>query len=267
MLFRSSAVTTNDIYTGWGCHISGLDVSASIGCNGTIGIPGSLAPGQYYLAAIADTDNAVIESDKTNNVRDSDSGPITLTAGATTPNITSVSPILPQQTQTITITGTGFGTQQPYTGDSSYIQITDTTANWAAGLVNNTGSNTVGLNVTSWTDSQITLAGFQGAYGQSTYVLQAGDQVQVKVWNAPTGAGPAAFPLTVLAASSMVVTDVENGASFLPGFSQGSWISIKGANLSGTTRIWTVADFNGVNLPTQLDQVSVTVDGKPAFVY
>ena len=74
-----------------------------------------------------------------------------------------------------------------------------------------------------------------------------------------------ALPVGVL--TGLVITDVENGGSFLTGFSQGSWTTIKGANLSGTTRIWTGADFNGPNLPTQLDQVSVTMDGKPAFVY
>lgn len=63
------------------------------------------------------------------------------------------------------------------------------------------------------------------------------------------------------------ISAVQNGASFLPGFSQGSWVTIKGTNLAGTTRIWTGADFVGPNLPTSLDGASVTVDGKPAYVY
>jgi len=75
------------------------------------------------------------------------------------------------------------------------------------------------------------------------------------------------FTLTPGGANAPTITEVDNGASFLAGFSQGSWVTIKGANLSGTTRIWTAADFNGPNLPTQLDQVSVTIDGKPAYVY
>jgi len=74
-----------------------------------------------------------------------------------------------------------------------------------------------------------------------------------------------AMPVGVL--TGLVITNVENGGSFLAGFSQGSWTTITGANLSGTTRIWTGADFNGPNLPTQLDQVSVTIDLKPAYVY
>jgi uncharacterized protein (TIGR03437 family) len=60
---------------------------------------------------------------------------------------------------------------------------------------------------------------------------------------------------------------VQNGASFLPGFSQGSWITITGTNLAATTRIWTADDFVGPNLPTQLDGASVTVDGMQAYIY
>jgi uncharacterized protein (TIGR03437 family) len=71
----------------------------------------------------------------------------------------------------------------------------------------------------------------------------------------------------VAATTAPVLTGVVNGANFLPRFSQGSWVTITGANLSGTTRTWTSADFNGTYLPTSLDQVSVTIDGKPAYVY
>ena len=69
------------------------------------------------------------------------------------------------------------------------------------------------------------------------------------------------------AASAPVIAGVVNGASFVSGFSQGSWVTIMGTNLSGTTRTWTSADFNGSHLPTSLDQVSATIDGKPAYVY
>jgi uncharacterized protein (TIGR03437 family) len=81
------------------------------------------------------------------------------------------------------------------------------------------------------------------------------------------GASSPALALPVGVLTGLAITNVVNGGSFLTGFSQGSWTTITGANLSGTTRIWTGADFNGANLPTQLDQVSVTMDGKPAFVY
>jgi uncharacterized protein (TIGR03437 family) len=67
--------------------------------------------------------------------------------------------------------------------------------------------------------------------------------------------------------SSIASGGVVNGASFLPGIAPGTWITIQGANLSATTRSWTGSDFSGSNLPTQLDGVSVTVDGKAAYVY
>ncbi|HYI96689.1 MAG TPA: BACON domain-containing carbohydrate-binding protein, partial [Bryobacteraceae bacterium] len=60
---------------------------------------------------------------------------------------------------------------------------------------------------------------------------------------------------------------VVNAASFLTGISSGSWFTVRGVNLSSTTRTWTSADFNGDRLPTSLDGVRVLVNGKPAYVY
>ncbi|HEV1283928.1 MAG TPA: hypothetical protein VNU44_01405, partial [Bryobacteraceae bacterium] len=48
---------------------------------------------------------------------------------------------------------------------------------------------------------------------------------------------------------------------------QNTWIEIKGAGLAPDTRIWQNSDFVNNQLPTQLDGVSVKVNGKPAFVY
>ena len=70
-----------------------------------------------------------------------------------------------------------------------------------------------------------------------------------------------------LATAPPAITSVVNGASFQPGIEAGSWVTLKGTNLSNTTRTWTSADFAGNNLPMSLDGVSVTIDGKPAFVY
>jgi uncharacterized protein (TIGR03437 family) len=68
-------------------------------------------------------------------------------------------------------------------------------------------------------------------------------------------------------APSIGTGQIVNGASLLPGIAPASWMTIQGSNLSATTRIWTTADFSGGNLPTELDGVSVTVNGKPAYVY
>jgi len=47
----------------------------------------------------------------------------------------------------------------------------------------------------------------------------------------------------------------------------GSWVTVKGVNLSKTTRAWSGADIVNGNLPTSLDGVSVKINGQPAFVY
>jgi uncharacterized protein (TIGR03437 family) len=51
------------------------------------------------------------------------------------------------------------------------------------------------------------------------------------------------------------------------GFGSNTYVEIYGTNLSTTTRTWAGSDFNGSNAPTSLDGVSVTVNGKPAFVF
>jgi hypothetical protein len=120
--------------------------------------------------------------------------PITASSGTNTCvlAINSVSPILPQQTQTITINGTDFGTRAAYTGDSNYIELVDTTAgSWSAGH----GVNAVTLAVSSWTNTQIVLSGFSGAYGTNGWCISPGDQLSVQIWNAQSGQGPAVYPV------------------------------------------------------------------------
>src|ERR1019366_4842110 len=46
----------------------------------------------------------------------------------------------------------------------------------------------------------------------------------------------------------------------------GTWVSLFGTSLSATTRAWRDADFPNGRLPTSLDGVSVTINGKPAAV-
>ena len=108
-------------------------------------------------------------------------------------HISSVGRILPAESQDIFIRGTGFGTLTPYRGDSSFLRITDTTANWTAGYETDTITDTV----SHWTNTEIVVTGFGGAYGTLgfaglyRYFLQKGDQIQVSVWNPMTDAGPA----------------------------------------------------------------------------
>jgi uncharacterized protein (TIGR03437 family) len=78
------------------------------------------------------------------------------------------------------------------------------------------------------------------------------------------------YTLTPAAAApkpSIAQAGVVNGASYRPGIAAGSWITIQGANLSNTgARTWRADEIVNGALPTQLDGVSVTVNGKPAFV-
>jgi hypothetical protein len=119
-------------------------------------------------------------------------------AAAQTPVITHVSKISTQQFQTIVITGSGFGTHKPYTGDSDYISLEDQTANpgWQAGY--KPFNDTVTLIVHKWEDSKIILGGFSGAWGQYNYTLAKGDSEQVEVWNPQTGNGPAVVTTTIV---------------------------------------------------------------------
>jgi hypothetical protein len=106
-----------------------------------------------------------------------------------TPIITNVSKISATQTQTITIQGEGFGNREPYRGNSPYIEIIDVTTGMHAGH----DANWVQLNVATWTDGEIIISGFTGSYGGPGRSLQVGDQIQINVWNAQSGLGPAVY--------------------------------------------------------------------------
>jgi hypothetical protein len=111
---------------------------------------------------------------------------------ASGPVITGVSLISARQYQTIVISGSGFGSQIPYNGDSNYIILSDITRNWSAGH----SGNMVNLIVEQWTDSRIVLQGFSGNYGRG-WSVAPGDVENVQVWNAQTGIGPATFSLNI----------------------------------------------------------------------
>jgi uncharacterized protein (TIGR03437 family) len=63
-----------------------------------------------------------------------------------------------------------------------------------------------------------------------------------------------------------VIASVVNAAGFQPGLVANSWVTIQGTNLAPQTDDWSHSIVNGA-LPTSLDGVSVTMGGKPAYVY
>jgi uncharacterized protein (TIGR03437 family) len=76
-----------------------------------------------------------------------------------------------------------------------------------------------------------------------------------------------------------VVSSVNSASAYgaYPYYSSGSWLEIKGKNLadpadprltaSTNPGQWTAGDFAGSNAPTVLDGISVSIDGKPAYVW
>lgn len=63
------------------------------------------------------------------------------------------------------------------------------------------------------------------------------------------------------------IDSVTNGSSFEIGVSSGGWVTISGANLAATTRIWRDSDFVGGRLPERLDDVEVFFDGVRGYPY
>jgi hypothetical protein len=62
---------------------------------------------------------------------------------------------------------------------------------------------------------------------------------------------------------------VANAEGENPIIAPNTWIEVKGVQLApaGDSRIWQGSDFTGNQMPTRLDGVSATVNGKNAFVY
>lgn len=69
------------------------------------------------------------------------------------------------------------------------------------------------------------------------------------------------------AAPQIPANAVVNAASYTAGIAPGGYVTIFGSNLAATQRLWTAADMPGGKLPTAIDGVSVTIDGKPAYIY
>ena len=70
-------------------------------------------------------------------------------------------------------------------------------------------------------------------------------------------------------APAPAISLVANAEGEVPAIAPNTWVEIKGSNLAapGDSRIWQGSDFVGNSMPIKLDNVSATVNGKPAFVY
>jgi uncharacterized protein (TIGR03437 family) len=90
---------------------------------------------------------------------------------------------------------------------------------------------------------------------------------------------PAAAGFTCTNTTAPVITSIDSASGYggYNYFTSGTWLEIKGTNLADASdpRLtaatnpgqWTSADFSGSNAPTMLDGISVSINGKPAYVW
>jgi hypothetical protein len=110
----------------------------------------------------------------------------------------SVTAIVPDGRQRIVIRGRGFGLHVPYARtDSPYLAIRDKSRDWAAGRLVPENWDHVMLDVERWTED---VSGFSGEYGEKGWKLNAGDELEIAVWNPQSGVGPAVHQSRVVEA-------------------------------------------------------------------
>ena len=86
------------------------------------------------------------------------------------------------------------------------------------------------------------------------------------------GAGSDGFVAKISApviSPTPTIAQVVNAEGGVPTIAPNTWVEINGLNLApaGDSRTWQGSDFVNSQLPVQLDGVSATVNGKPAYVY
>ena len=132
---------------------------------------------------------------------------------------TTATPASPVVTQTgtfpattITLSGTGFGVAPgtfvpPTSANLPYIGIQDTTQGWQAG--NSLNADSLGMTVSSWSDSAITITGFSPAAGSGVQ-MQVGDNLVVWVCNAASGSCNSSTATATVSGSGQNPNDIVN---------------------------------------------------------
>jgi uncharacterized protein (TIGR03437 family) len=143
-------------------------------------------------------------------------------------------------------------------------------------LISNTGGGTFAWTATA-SDYWITLSpASANAPGPLAITINPANlapgtyTTAVQVTAAGAAGSPASIAITLNVTGAPqpapAITAVANAASFQPTIASAAWISIFGTNLSNTPYTWQGSDFVNGLLPTTLEGVSVTVNGKPAYV-
>jgi uncharacterized protein (TIGR03437 family) len=111
--------------------------------------------------------------------------------------------------------------------------------------------------------------GISVAISDSTLIVTASneDGAAIGINALPDEGANGAGTAYVFFNSAPAITEVIDAGSLRPEIAASAWVTIKGTSLAPTTRIWVESDFVQNRLPTALNGVSVTIDGKPAAVY
>jgi uncharacterized protein (TIGR03118 family) len=131
------------------------------------------------------------------------------------------------------------------------INVFDPVSGASMGPLNDTSGNAIAISGL-WA----LIAGNGGSGGDSNAIYFA----------AGTGGQQHGVLGSLQAAPAVTSASVVNAASFVQGASSGEYVSIFGANMASTTRLWQSSDFVNGALPTSIENVSVTIDGRSAYI-
>ncbi len=141
-------------------------------------------------------------------------------------------------------------------------------------LVGNFGDGTInaynpttGAFVATLQDAKGANIAISGLWGLRAGNGGNGGDVNAIYFAAGTGGEQHGLFGSLQAAPSVAANAVANAASYVTTISPGGFVAITGTNLAATLRTWTTTDFVGGKLPTSIDGVSATVNGKPAYIY
>src|SRR5450759_2647926 len=320
-LSPSAGMTSSAVFTGTYCSVSnGLAASSTVNCSNSIGIPSSLSPGTWYLLALADDQGQVDESDKSNNLRASDGGAVTLTGGAGVGqpcgverwpvktgtdadaklvNLNNVTPTTianlttlaapsgkpennrVQPTETTLFVMNATLTEYKLEDDSDYHLILSDSAGKTM-IAEVPSPYCVGSSSPFAAGITNARSEFDAQFKSSTDFKTAGIPVKVTgvgffdFLHGQNGIAPNGIELhpvlDMVFNPTPTITSVNTAGGF-PDIAPNDWIEIKGTGLAPSSvgpggMTWSNApEFAQARMPTQLNNVSVKVNGKPAYVY
>jgi uncharacterized protein (TIGR03437 family) len=224
---------------------AGTLVVSSFPCAGDNSITGSYGGDSTYLAGMS---QALVET--------------VLAQAASTNTTLALSPNPSVAGQSVTVSAAINYLPTSNSNPTGTVTFTDTTTGSALGTV---AVQTSGTRLGVGTAASITVTSLtagthaiQASYsGDGIFLASASPIVNQLV--TPVGGGTA----------TPAIVQVVNAASYQGGIQAGSWVMIQGANLANIAdpgRGYRPNEIVNGQLPTSLDGVSVTIDGKPAFV-